>query len=329
MRRREFIAGLGSAAAWPVAARAQHAQQGDRVRRIGVLMGSSAEQSESQVTAFEQGLHGYGWMEGRNVRIDYRWSAGNADRIRADVAEILSLKPDVVLISGARVLAAMQEATRVVPLVFVATVDPVAQGFVASLARPGGNATGFSIFEFSVIGKMLEVLKQLAPHTGRVALIFHPDNPESIFYMKLLETAAPSLAVKPIAAPVGDRAEIERAIENLARDPNSGFLVPPDIFLSTHREMIIQLATLHRLPAVYSSPVSVRQGGLVSYGVDSVDLYRRAAGYIDRILKGAKPADLPVQAPTKFELVINLKTVRALGLTIPETLLATADEVIQ
>jgi putative ABC transport system substrate-binding protein len=299
MKRREFIAGLAGAAAWPLAARAQ---QGERMRRVGVLMGSTAEQSGSNVTAFEQGLHGYGWMEGRNVRIIYRWSAGNTDRIRANVAEILSLKPDVVLINGARVLAAMQEATRIVPLVFVATIDPVAQGFVASFARPGGNATGFSTFEFSLIGKMLEALNQIAPHTARVAFIVHSDNPESIFFMKLLETAAPSFAVKPIAAPVRDRAELERAIENLARDPNSGFLLPPDIFLQTHRELIIQLANLHRLPAVWSSPSSVRQGGLVSYGVDGDDLFRRAAGYIDRILKGANPADLPVQAPTKFQL---------------------------
>jgi putative ABC transport system substrate-binding protein len=223
----------------------------------------------------------------------------------------------------------MQQATRIVPLVFVATIDPVAQGVVASLARPGGNATGFSTFEFSLIGKMLEALKQIAPRTARVAFIFHPDNPESTFFMKLLEAAAPSFAVRPIAVPVGDRAEIERAIENLARDPNSGFLVPPDIFLATHRELIVQLATLHRLPAVYSGPISVRQGGLVSYGVDVDDLFRRAAGYIDRILKGAKPTDLPVQAPTKFQLVINLKTARALGLEVPSTLLSIADEVIE
>jgi len=330
MRRREFIAGIGGTVAapvlWPVAARAQ---QDGRIRRIGVLMGSTEEQAESVVAAFEQGLHGYGWMEGSNVRIDYRWSAGNTDRIRANVAEILSLKPDIVLINGARVLAAMQEATRTVPLVFVATIDPVAQGVIASLARPGGNATGFSTFEFSLIGKMLEALKQIAPHTAQAALFLHRDNPESNFYMKLLHTAAPSFAVKPIAAPVGDRAEIERAIESLARDPNSGFLAPPDIFLTTHRELIVQLATLHRLPAVYSGPIPVRQGGLVSYGVDGDDLFRRAAGYIDRVLKGAKPADLPVQAPTKFQLVINLKTAKALGFEVPPTLLSIADEVIE
>jgi len=325
MRRRDFIAGLG-AAAWPLAARAQH---GEHVRRVGVVMGTTAEQSGSSVMAFEQGLRGYGWIEGRNVRIDYRWSAGNTDRIRANVAEILSLKPDIVLINGARVLAAMQEATRTVPLVFVATIDPVAQGVIASLARPGGNATGFSTFEFSLIGKMLELLKQIAPYTARVAFIFHPDNPESIFFMKLLETAAPSFAVNPIAAPVVDRAEIERAIESLARDPNGGFLVPPDIFLITHSELIIQLATLHRLPVVYPSPGWVRQGGLVSYGTDGEDLFRRAAGYIDRILKGAKPADLPVQAPTKFQLVINVKTAKALGLDVPVQLQLLADEVIE
>jgi putative tryptophan/tyrosine transport system substrate-binding protein len=270
MRRREFIAGLAGAATWPLTA---WAQQGERVRRIGILMGTAEDEDKTLVAAFEQGLHGYGWMEGRNVRIDYRWSAGNTDRIRANVAELLSLKPDVVLVFGSRVLAAMQQATRIVPLVFVASIDPVAGGFVPSYARPGSNITGFSVFEFSMITKMVEALKQIAPQTARIAFIFHSDNPDSTFFMKLLETAAPSFAVRPIAAPVGDVAEIERAIENLARDPSSGLLAPPDIFLSSHRELIVQLATLHRLPALYSSREFPTRGGLVSYGSDRVDLF--------------------------------------------------------
>jgi putative ABC transport system substrate-binding protein len=329
LRRREFVAGLGGAvAAWPLAARAQRR---DRVRRIGVLMPFDENNPgfKSDFSAFTQALADLGWTDGRNLRMDLRWAAGNTDRIRAYVAELLSLQPDVVLITGARVLAAMQEATRIVPLVFVGTVDPVAQGFVASWARPGGNTTGFTAFEFSLIGKMLQALKQIAPQIARVAFIFHPDSPEPVFFMKVLETVAPSFAVTPIAAPVGDRAEIERAIENLARDPNTGLLVPPDVFLGIHAKLIVQLATLHRLPAAYSNGGFPRVGGLISYGIDSADLYRRAAGYIDRILKGAKPADLPVQAPTKFELVINLKAANALGFTIPPTLLAVADEVIE
>jgi len=326
MRRREFIAGLGGAAVWPLAA---GAQQDERVRRVGVLMGATEEATQSFVAAFEQGLHGYGWMKGRNARIDYRWSEGHTDRIRANVAELLSLKPDVVLINGARALAAMQDATRTVPLLFVGTVDPVAQGFVASWARPGGNTTGFTLFEFSVLSKMLETLKQIAPNITRLAVIFHSDNPESIISLRLLETAAPSFAVKPIPAPVRDRAEIERAIETLALEPDTGLLLPPDIFTAIHRELIVALAARHRVPAVYSGRGSVAVGGLVSYGVDGIDIYRRAAGYIDRILRGEKPADLPVQAPTKFELVINLKTAKTLGLDVPLSLQQLADEVIE
>jgi putative tryptophan/tyrosine transport system substrate-binding protein len=327
MKRREFIAVLGSAAAWPLAARAQ---QGERVRRVGVLMGLANDQNGQQViAAFRAGLNAHGWTEARNLRIDYRWAEGKTDLIKAYTGELLNLKPEAVLISGARILTAMQDATRTVPLVFVGTVDPAAQGFVASWARPGGNTTGFTVFEISVLSKMLETLKQIAPSIKRLAVIFHSDNPESIISLRLLETAAPSFAIKPIPAPVRDRAEIERTIETLAHEPNTGLLLPPDIFLTSHRELIVQLATLHRLPAVYSSRAYPTGGGLVSYGFDDIDLFRRAAGYIDLILKGAKPADLPVQAPTKFELVINLKTAKALGLTIPPNLLAVADEVIE
>ena len=327
MRRREFIAGLGGAAAWPLAARAQ---QGDRVRRIGVLMGGANDQvGQELIAAFREGLNSHGWTEARNLRIDYRWAEGKTDLIKAYTGELLDLKPEAVLIIGARILAAMQDATRTVPLVFVGTVDPVAQGFVASWARPGGNTTGFTLFEFSVLSKMLETLKQIAPNIKRLAVIFHSDNPESIISMRLLETAAPSFAVKPIPAPVRDRAEIERAIEMLAQEPDTGLLLPPDVFTTVHRELIVALAARHRVPAVSSVRSYTAAGGLVSYGVDTIDILRRAAGYIDRILRGEKPADLPVQAPTKYQMVLNLKTAKALGLDVPPTLYARADEIIE
>jgi putative ABC transport system substrate-binding protein len=328
MRRRDFMKIIGgAAAAWPLVA---GAQQGERVRQIGVLMGGTADQDgQRRIAAFRAGLNVQGWTEGRNVRIDYRWAEGNADHIRAYTAELLDLKPDAVLVHGARILAAMQEATRMVPLVFVGTVDPVAEGFVASWARPGGNITGFSIFEFSVLGKMLETLKQIAPSIARLVFIFHPDNPESTISLRLLETAAPSFAMQPIAAPARDRAEIERAVETLAHEPDTGLFVAPDIFALAHRELIVALAARHRLPAVYPGGAFATAGGLISYGVEQTDLFRRAAGYVDRILKGEKAADLPVQAPTKFELVINLKTAKALGLVIPESFLLRADEVIE
>ena len=327
MRRRECIAGLGSAAALPLAARAQ---QGDRVRRIGVLMGGDNDQfGQERIAAFRAGLNAQGWTEARNLRIDYRWAEGKTDYIKAYTRELLDLKPEAVLVYGARVVEAMQDATRTVPLVFVGTIDPVAQGFVASWARPGGNTTGFTTFEYSVLGKMLEILKQVAPSVTRPAVIFHSDGPSSITYLRLLETAGRAFAVKPILAPVRDRGEIERAIETLAHEHDTGLLLTPDIFTAGHRELIVALAARHRVPAVYWDRIWAAAGGLVSYGVDEVDIYPRAAGYIDRILRGENPANLPVQAPTKFELVINLTTAKALGLTIPETLLATADEVIR
>jgi len=327
MRRREFIAGLGSAVALPLAAQAQ---QPDRMRRIGVLMGGANDQvGQELIAAFREGLNSHGWTEARNLRIDYRWAEGKTDLIKAYTGELLDLKPEAVLIIGARILAAMQDATRTVPLVFVGTVDPVAQGFVASWARPGGNTTGFTLFEFSVLSKMLETLKQIAPNIKRLAVIFHSDNPESIISLRLLETAAPSFAVKPIPAPVRDRAEIERAIETLALEPDTGLLLPPDIFTPIHRELIVALAARHRVPAVYPTRGFAAVGGLVSYGVDGIDMFRRAAGYIDRILRGEKPGDLPVQAPTKFGLVINLKTAKTLGLDVPLSLQQLADEVIE
>jgi len=327
MKRREFIAGLGAAAASPRAARAQ---QPERMRRIGVGLGAANDQDgQKLIAAFRAGLNAHGWTEARNLRIDYRWAEGKTDLIKAYTGELLDLKPEAVLIVGARILAAMQDATRTVPLVFVGTVDPVAQGFVASWARPGGNTTGFTLFEFSVLSKMLETLKQIAPSIKRLAVIFHSDNPESIISLRLLETAAPAFAVKPIPAPVRDRAEIERAIETLALEPDTGLLLPPDIFTPIHRELIVALAARHRVPAVYPTRGFAAVGGMVSYGVDVNDISRRAAGYIDRILRGEKPGDLPVQAPTKFELVINVKTAKTLGLDVPLSLQQLADEVIE
>jgi putative tryptophan/tyrosine transport system substrate-binding protein len=330
MRRREFITLLGgAAAARPLAARAQ---QGERMRRIGVLM--SAVEGDQRglefITAFAQGLAELGWTVGRNVRIEYRWGAGDLDRFRRYAAELVALAPDVVLASAGSIVGAFQQASRTVPIVFVTTIDPVGGGWVESLSRPGTNATGFSSFEFSMSGKWLELLKEIAPGIKRVAVIRDPSVPAGSGGLAAIQTVAPSFGVE--LTPVGVRSadEIERGIAAFARSANGGLIVVgPGSSVQPHRNLIIALAARHRLPAVYGSLVWARGGGLISYGADAIDQYRRAAGYVNRILKGEKPADLPVQAPTKYEVVINLKTAKTLGIEVPDKLLAIADEVIE
>jgi putative ABC transport system substrate-binding protein len=327
--RRELLAALGGAAvAWPLAARAQ---QSERIRRIGVLMSQSADDPDAlaMISAFAQGLQERGWAIGSNVRIDYRWSAGDLDRIRKYAAELVALGPDVIVATTGSIVGALQQASRTVPIVFVTTRDPVG-GWVENLARPGGNATGFASPEFGFSGKWLELLKEIAPSVARVAVIRDPSVPAGSGGLAAIQAVAPSFGVE--LTPVGVRSadEIERGITAIARSANGGLIVVgPTSSVQLHRDLIIALATRHRLPAVYANPPWSKAGGLLSYGVDPIDQYRRAAGYVDRILKGEKPADLPVQAPTKFELVINLKTARAIGLDVPPTLLARADEVIE
>jgi putative ABC transport system substrate-binding protein len=328
MRRREFITLLGGAAlAWPARARAQ---QPDRVRRIGVLMGPSDEpETEKRIGVLEQALRELGWINGGNVRIDVRWGAGNADNIRKYAAELVALGPDVMLASGGPVLASMLKATRTVPIVFVIVADPVGSGFVASLSRPGGNATGFMQFEYSLSGKWLELLKQIVPGLTRAAVLWDPAIASGIGQFAVMQSVAPSIGVELSPINVRDAGEIEHAITAFARDSNGGLILTTGPLVSVRRDLIITLAARHKLPAVYPNRYYASGGGLISYGADLVDQYRHAAGYIDRIFKGAKPAELPVQAPTKYELVINLKTANTLGLTIPPMLLARADEVIE
>jgi putative tryptophan/tyrosine transport system substrate-binding protein len=313
-------------AAWPVVARAQ---QPDRMRRIGVLLPAAADDPVYQawVGAFLQGLALLGWNIGRNVRIDTRWAGADAADFRRHAAELAALAPDVILAHGSLTVAALLQETRTVPIVFPFAVDPVGAGLVDSLARPGGNATGFMIFEFSMGGKWLELLKQIAPSVTRAAVLRTQGSGTSQF--AAIQTAAPSLRVEVNPINMRDAGEIERAVAAFAHSPNGGLIVTGTLAATLHRNLIITLAARHKLPTVYPDRIFVTGGGLISYGPDRLDQYRRAAGYVDRILKGEKPADLPVQQPTKFELVINLKTATALGLTIPETLLATADEVIQ
>jgi putative tryptophan/tyrosine transport system substrate-binding protein len=329
MRRREFITLLGGAAAWPLTARAQ---EPERVRRIGVLMASAADDSESQarIAAFLQGLQQLGWADGRNVRIDTRWATTNPDDIRRHAAELAALAPDVlVAATGTVTVAPLLQATRTVPIVFVQVIDPVGAGFVTSLARPGGNATGFTIFEYGMSGKWLELLKAIAPGVTRAAVLRDPAIASGIGQFAAVQAVAPSLGVELSPVDVRDAPEIERAVTAFARSSNGGLIVTASALAQRHRDLIIALAARHRLSAVYPYRHFVTAGGLSSYGPDSIDPYRCAAGYVDRILKGEKPADLPVQAPTKYELVINLKTAKALGLTVPPTLLARADEVIE
>jgi putative ABC transport system substrate-binding protein len=329
--RRQFIAGLGSAAAWPVAARAQ---QGERIRRIGVLMNGTGTQAETQsyLTAFRQGLRQSGWIEGQNLCIDVRYSAGDAALAQTNAVELIGLTPDVILAASTVNLIPVAQVTRTVPVVFVGVADPVAQGFVASMRQPEANLTGFSLLEFSLGAKWLDLLKQAAPGLTRVALIFHPDRaPYSKFFIEGIEASAPSLGVKAIAVPVRASADIEAALASFAREPNGG-LIAWGIDLSGIDlvSLTIDLSLRYRLPWIAGFSAA-KNGGLMHYGpgFDLPRQFQQAASYVDRILTGSKPSDLPVQAPTKYQLVVNLKTANALGLTIPETLLATADEVIQ
>jgi len=328
MRRREFIVTLGGVAAWPFAARAQ---QREHVRRIGVLMNLASDDAEEQarLAAFHQGLQQLGWTVGGNVQIDYRWGAGNADRIRTFAAELVALAPDVILSAGSPSVAAFQQVTRTVPVVFVGVVDPVSSGFVDSLAQPGGNITGFALYEYSIGGKWLELLKEIAPAMKRAAVIRDAALTAGGGQLGVIQALAPSLGAEVIPINVRDAGEIERAITAFARSPNGGLIVTGSTLAGVHRNLIVTLAARDKLPAVYFARYFVVDGGLISYGPRFVEQYRDAASYVDRILKGEKPADLPVQAPTKYELVINLKTAKALGLEVPPTLLARADEVIE
>jgi putative ABC transport system substrate-binding protein len=329
MRRREFIAGLGSAAAWPMAVRAQ---QGERVRRVGVLVGLAEDDRETQarIAAFRQGMQQRGWGEGPNLQIDYRWAGPEAGRVKFYAAELVRAQPDVILATTSPSVAALQQAARAIPIVFADIGDPVGQGFVVSLARPGGNITGFTGFEFSLGGKWVGFLKELTPDVTRIGYLFHPESgPYYALWLKSVEAAAATSGVETIAAPVRTVADIERAITAIAVHPDGGLIVQPDSYTYANRRLIFELAARYGLPAVYPSPNWAAEGGLLCYGPDARDLYRRAADYIDRILKGEKPAELPVQQPLKYELVINLKTAKALGLTIPPNLLALADEVIE
>jgi putative ABC transport system substrate-binding protein len=328
VKRRSFITLLGGAAAWPLAA---HAQQPERMRRIGVLMPNAADDPEYQarITAFLQGLAQLGWIDGRNVRIDTRWGVGDADRIRKYAAELVALAPDVILANSSAAVASLLQATRTVPIVFTAVADPVGAGYVDSLARPGGNATGFLVFEYSIAAKWLELLKEIAPHVTRAMVLRESALAVGPAVFGVIQAAAPSLGVDLRVADVRDAGEIDRAITAFAQGSNGGLIVTGSPGAIFHRGPIVALAARHRLPAVYAVRVFPVAGGLISYGADSVDQLRRAAGYVDRILKGEKPADLPVQAPTKYDLVINLKTAKALGIDVPATVLARADEVIE
>jgi putative ABC transport system substrate-binding protein len=329
MRRREFITLVGgAAAAWPLAA---HAQQPEGMRRIGVLLNLSEDDPEtrSRLAAFLRGLQDLGWSEGRNLRIDYRWGVGNSDRHRANAAELIALAPDVILVHGSSIMGPLQRATRTVPIVFVSVADPIAGGFVASLARPGGNATGFSSSDYGMSGKWLELLKQIAPLVTRAGIIRDPDQVSGGGQLGAISAVAPLFRVEFSPLGARDAAEIERAVAAFARQPNGGLVVTTSALAQIHRELIIKLAARHRLPAIYPYRLFATDGGLISYGPDLIDQYRRAAAYVDRILKGDKPADLPVQQPSKFDLVINHNTAKALGLEVPATLLARADEVIE
>src|SRR5215211_1631228 len=326
MRRRAFMALL---AAWPLAARAQ---QADRLRRVGVLFTLTRDNAEGQarMTAFRQGLEALGWADGRNLRIDDFWAGIDVDGLRRDAAELLSLKPDAIMAGGSRALIALQNATHAIPIVFVAAAGTIEHGIVTNVARPAGNLTGFTTFDdFSLAGKLAGLLKEMAPRLARIALIMHRDHPSLAGYRNALATDAPSLSVQPITIPASNAGQIERAIGTFAREPNGGLLVPPDQFNVLHRDLTLELASRHRLPAIYGYRSHVAAGGLMSYSTDFHDIYRRAAAYVHRILKGEKPANLPVQSPIKYELAISLSTAKALGLDVPATLLARTDEVIE
>jgi putative tryptophan/tyrosine transport system substrate-binding protein len=328
IRRRELIAALGGAVAWPLTARAQ---QPERMRRIGVLIANAADDPDGRVntSAFLQGLQQSGWIDGRNVRIDYRWHGGDADEARKYAVELVALAPDVILASGQASLVPLLQATRTVPIVFVGLVDPVGSGFVNSLSRPGGNTTGFMLFDYDLSTKWLELLKEIAPAVTRAGVIRDSTLPTGIGQFAVIQSVSRSVGVEVSPLNLRDAGEIEPGLAAFARPGNSGLIVTASALSVVHRDLIIRAAGGHKLPAVYYRRLYVTSGGLISYGPDLVDHYRRAAGYVDRILKGEKPADLPVQAPTKYELVINLKTAKALGIDIPPMLLSTADEVIE
>jgi putative ABC transport system substrate-binding protein len=328
MNRRAFITLFGGAAAWPLPARAQ---QPERMRRVGVLMTLAEDdpQGQARFAAFVEGLQQFGWRNGGNIRLDVRWTAGNLDEIRKYAAELVALAPDVILASTSPSVAALQAATRSLPIVFALTADPVGAGFVESLARPGGNVTGFVPFEWGLAAKWLELLKEIAPTLARAAVIRDPAIAAGAAQFAAIQAMAPSLKVELVPVSVRDAAEIERGLARFARSTDGGLIVTASPLATVHRDLIVALAARHKLPAVYYERFLVTNGGLMSYGTDFVDSYRRAAAYVHRILKGEMPADLPVQFPTKYELVINLKTARALGIEVPPTLLARADEVIE
>jgi ABC-type uncharacterized transport system substrate-binding protein len=329
MRRRQFITLLGGATAWPFAARAQ---QADRLRRIGALLGISENdvETQSRLAAFRKGLRDLGWIEGRNVQIDYRFAAGDFDRARAYAAELVRLAPDVLLANSTPVMTALRQATTSIPIVFAVVNDPVGQGFISSLARPGGNITGFTFIEFIMVGKWLEMLKEISPDIVRAFLMFNPQTaPYYDVFLRSFETAQRSVLGEVTAAPIRDVGEIEASIAKLGRNRETGLIVPPDPFTVVNREKIMRSAQERGLPVIWSYRQFVVEGGLISYGPDTADIFRRSASYIDRILRGEKAAGLPAQSPTKFELALNLKTAKSLGLTVPPTLLALADEVIE
>jgi len=329
VRRREFITLLGGAASWPLAARAQ---QPERMRRIVVLMNNAEDDPEGQAraAAFLQGLQALGWTEGKNLRIDWHWTAGDVGRIRSDVTELAGHPPDIIVANGRVILSEAVQVIRSIPIVFVLVNDPVGQGFISSLARPGGNVTGFTFFEYAMFGKSLELLKKVAPAVRRVGFIFNPDM--SAYYGQFLpafETQARQHSIELTVARVGSEAEINAAVATLAAAAGGGLMVPPDAYTLVHRDLIVQSAAQHRMPAIYSYRQLIKEGGLMSYGPETSDIFQRSASYVDRILKGANPAELPAQAPAKFEFAINLKTATTLGLTVPPTVIALADEVIE
>jgi putative tryptophan/tyrosine transport system substrate-binding protein len=328
MKRREFIAGHGSAAAWPLAAQAQ---QGDRVRRIGVLMSYDENDPEvkDRFSAFTQALARLGWTAGGNVQMDLRGAGGDANQMRALAQELVGLQPEVIATNGTSATAAVQEETRTIPIVFANLADPVAAGLITRLDRPGGNITGFVSLEATLGGKWLELLSEIAPGLKRAAIMFNPDTAPASAYMPSFETAARSLKIELVTKLVHSDAEIEEAIIDLGHEPGDGLVVMPDVFTAVHRTPIILAAARNNVPAVYPQSFYARDGGLLSYGADAVDQWRRAAAYVDRILRGAKPADLPVQLPTKFDMAVNLKTAKALGLTVPQSIVLRADEVIE